>query len=185
MSGMIGRVPTWWQRVPVVVLMVVGAAALAAAHFSEHVLGYAPCPLCLDQREAVWAALIVGAAGLALQRMRPQWKLIAMLGALGVGLAYLYGAWIAGFHSGVEWGIFDPPPTCVGAGGALDLSDPDALLRELQQTSRIPNCADAPFRLAGLSMANMNFILMGALAVAGLWAAWRQWSQYQREARLV
>lgn len=153
----------WLKRHSFWLVMAAGALALAAAHFSEQVLAYAPCPLCLDQREAVWAALLIGAVGWYLHILKVK-PFTLSLALMGVGAAYLYGAWIAGFHSGVEWGIFEPPPSCTGTNDDF-LSNPDNIAAALEGVSSIPSCAAAPFRLVGLSMANANFILMLCLGI--------------------
>ena len=66
------------------------------------------------------------------------------------------------YHSGVEWGIFDPPQSCSAsfegaAGNAASLLDDLA-------TSTPPSCADAAGRFLGLSFAGWNVVAAGILA---------------------
>ena len=52
------------------------ASLLAIAHGFERFGGYAPCLLCLKQREVYWAALGLGAAFMVLVRLPggPRWR---------------------------------------------------------------------------------------------------------------
>jgi len=146
-------------------VLAIGAAASAAliggAHLFERVGGFAPCRLCLDQREAHWTAL--GLALVSLAATRSASASASAIGAAAIGalaLVYAFSAALAGFHAGVEWGFWPGPPTCSGAGAA---GAPGDLLADLQGAKPVVSCSDAPWRLFGTSMAGYN-----ALVSAGL-----------------
>ncbi|MGE0658405.1 MAG: disulfide bond formation protein B, partial [Reyranellaceae bacterium] len=91
-------VSNWLWRSPrhaaLAPLAVSGALLLGALAF-QYVGGLAPCALCLDQRYAHGAALVLGAGGL-LAGGRVGWVLIAL-----AGLAMIVSAGIGAFHVGV------------------------------------------------------------------------------------
>lgn len=138
------------------------AAMLAAAHGWQR-LGYAPCHLCLKQREVYWVALAVAAVGIALQVSRPmigRWPHKVAIAALG--LIFLFGAGLAAFHAGVEWRWWPGPQSCTGTGGAVTLDD---LNQALTGGVRAPMCDVAPWYFLGLSMAGWNAVISLGLSV--------------------
>ncbi len=74
-------------------------AALGAAHAFQTFGGYAPCQLCLRQREVYWGALALAIGGLVLVRL----KLLSpnLLAAL-LGAVFAAGCIVAAFHAGVS-----------------------------------------------------------------------------------
>lgn len=149
------------------VALAASAAMLATAHAFQTFGGLPPCPLCLRQREVHWVA-----AGLALAFM-----VIVRLPGGGswrapscwiLGLVFLVGAGVAGFHAGAEWGFWEAPASCVGSGGV----DAHALQAFLQGAEvRAARCDEAPWVFAGLSMAGWNAVISLALAAASAGAA--------------
>ena len=87
----------WWA----VWALVAAAGMLGAAHGFERFDGLAPCPLCLQQREAYWAAIAVAGPAVI-------WTLISRakgtprLAAFFLFVAFGTGAFIATFHAGGE-----------------------------------------------------------------------------------
>ena len=148
-------------------LVAVTAALLGGALFMEHVMGLAPCPLCLMQR--VWF-MIVGAIALAglTHNSRiliyPLLSLLAALTGAGFSIRQLY--------------LQSLPPDQVPACGApLDylLDGPLAdLLREMTLGSG--NCAEVSWSLVGVSLP--GWALLGFLGLAGLAAL--QWRAARR-----
>jgi disulfide bond formation protein DsbB len=137
--------------------LLTSAAMLATAHAFERFGGFAPCHLCLQQREVYWAAIGVCAVGLALQRfkrLRP-W-ILAIL-----ALVFLAGAAIAIQQAGAEWKFWSAPEGCSGARAAT-AADLAALLSNKPMTT--PRCDEAAWRMFGLSMAGWNALASLALA---------------------
>lgn len=136
----------------------IAALALGGAIASQYVWGLQPCPLCMDQRYALAAALVLSLlASLAVGRG------IGVILAFLAGLAFLVNAGIAGFHSGVElklWGS-----ACAGA--LPSTFDPSALVERLNSGAGVaPRCDDVAWQdpYAGLSMANWNGLISLILA---------------------
>jgi disulfide bond formation protein DsbB len=165
------RVPAVLVRFWPAVAAAVSAAMLATAHVFQS-LGYAPCNLCLKQREVYWGALVLAAVGLALVQVR---RLSPQAVSLALGAVFLAGAVVAAFHAGVEWTWWPGPSTCV-SGGDLGVSASD-LTAILDGNARIkpPACDVAAWRMAGLSMAGWNTLAsLGLAAVSFAVAFGRQ-----------
>lgn len=147
----------------------VSAVLLAAAHLFERVGGLSPCILCLDQREAHWAALGVAAAGLVLARpFKSKLGAAAAVGALA--LVYAVSAGLSFYHTGVEYHFWPGPAICAagGTGGPLDL---DALAAALEGPADAPACDEVQWRLLGVSMAGYNMLISAGLFALTLFAA--------------
>lgn len=149
------------------------ASLLAGAHIFE-AMGYAPCELCLDQREAHWAALAVTLAGLVTALLFKARRVAAA--AIGAtALVYAVSAGLAFYHTGVEFKFWPGPATCSGGGGvdfdALDLTG------SLAVPATGPACSEAAWRAFGISMAGYNFLVSAglfALCMSGAISATRQ-----------
>lgn len=155
-------------RVGGATLMLTVAIILGALAF-EHLGGYAPCPLCLEQRYAYYAAIPVLFIAMALIAEMP--RLAALLFAL-VALAFLANAGLGAYHAGVEWKFWPGPDTC-GTVQALPTSAAD-LLKQME-TAKVVRCDEAALRIAGLSLAGWNVLISLALVAGALRAAFLSW----------
>ena len=156
--------PASGGRVALGALLVAGAMALVVggALAFEHLGGYIPCALCLQQRIPYYAGVPVAllAAGAAWLGRRG----LAMMLLLAVVVLMAYGAYLGAFHSGVEWGWWPGPADCgTTAAGAGSLATDD-LLGALDSV-RPPSCDEAAGRFAGLSFAGWQTIAATGFAV--------------------
>jgi disulfide bond formation protein DsbB len=135
-----------------ITLFLAGAVILTALAF-EHLGGYAPCPLCLMQRYAYYAAIPLLFIAMALVSEMPR---VAAFIFFAVALAFLANAGLGTYHAGVEWKFWPGPDTC-GTAQALP-SNPADLLRGLGET-RVVRCDEAAWTFAGLSMAGWNVLV--------------------------
>jgi len=144
-------------RMQFILLAAGGSAALMLGALAfQHLGGLAPCKLCLWQRWPHVAAILVGAAALAVPG-----RALPLLGML----AALTTAAIAGYHTGVEQGWWQGPSTCTAA-PLGDLSSEAAF--ERMMSAPLVRCDEVPWEMLGLSMASWNMVL--SLGLAGLWA---------------
>lgn len=148
-----------------VVLFGAGAIILAALLF-EHLGGYAPCPLCLQQRYAYYAGIPL--AFIALVALSAEQRRLAAALFLVVALAFLINAGLGVYQSGAEWGWWPGPETC--AGGAGVVSNAGDLLSSLEAT-RVVRCDEASWRFAQLSFAGWNAVLSLILSILAARAA--------------
>ena len=149
-----------------------GGATIAGAWGFELIGGLEPCPLCLEQRWPYYLGVPVALLAAALaSRGRIQaagWLLVvtALLMAWGAGLGV--------YHSGIEWHWWQGPAACSGGSGGIGFSTNVEDLRASLAQGTIPSCADAPWRLFGLSLAGYNALASAGLALvaaAGAWSA--------------
>jgi disulfide bond formation protein DsbB len=153
------------------IALLASAAMLAAAHAVERLLFLAPCPLCYSQRQVYWAAGALALVAIAFNWRGAPPRLQSAMSVL-LGVLFLTGAGIAGYHALVEWGILPAPETCA-ATGRLDVNGD--LWEKLGQRQAIPSCdkVQPPFPILGLSMAGWNFVASTTLAAASFFAASR------------
>ena len=146
----------------------VASCTIAGALFFQYVVGLVPCPLCLDQRNPYYVgiplALLLG--WLARDRRRAT---LVRVGLVVIAAIFAYGAGLAAYHAGVEWGWWQGPVTCAGAaaGGS------GSLLSQMQGTRVVP-CDEVQWRFLGLSLAGYNVLIAGTLALYALFVALRR-----------
>jgi len=139
--------------------LLLALAAIGGAWFSELVLGYRPCMLCLWQRWPYYLAIPLLILALALPHGRAKAALFSLLAFGFIGSAVL-----AGYHAGAEWKFWPGPSGC---GGRLDVA-PQSLdaFRQSLSTARVVLCDEAALRILGLSFAGWN--VLASLGIAGL-----------------
>lgn len=136
----------------------VALATILGAWIFEYA-GYAPCPLCLEQRWAYYAAIPLALLVAVLADKNPP---TAKYGFILLALIWTGSAIFGVYHSGVEWGWWPGPTTCAGdlSGGLPDLTNAPVI-----------RCDEAAIRILGLSLAGWNAIISLALAMLALRAA--------------
>jgi disulfide bond formation protein DsbB len=142
------------------------ATILAALAF-QYIGGYAPCPLCVQQRSAYYAAIPV--LFLALVLAAADRRALASLLFLAVAAGFLANAGLGIFHAGVEWKFWAGPDTCAGTSQTLSTSAKELI--ERIENARVVRCDEAPWRLFGLSFAGWNVAISLLLALGAAAAA--------------
>ena len=147
-----------------VVLAVATVTILAALGF-EYLGGYAPCPLCLEERYAYYFA--VPASTLALFLARGDRIGLARILLLLIALVFLANMAAGIYHAGVEWKWWAGPSECSGGfelqwgeGGIVD--------------TPIIRCDEASWRFLGLSFAGWNAVASAFLATVAAFGASRK-----------
>ena len=145
------------------------ALMLAIAHAFETFGGYAPCTLCLRQREVYWLAGSVAIVGLVVEQLSPLKRWVWLFQAT-LALTFALGMAVAVYHSGAEWKFWPGPTTCASTGASVTL---DSLTAIANGTAKIkpPACDEAAWRFLGLSMAGWNALISLELAVLSALAA--------------
>lgn len=162
------KLPLDRARWPIIALLAC-AAMLGAAHAFERFLLLAPCPLCMTQRHVYWAAGALALVAIVLKWRGAGERFLAAM-CLLLGVAFLVGAGVAGYHTLVEWGVLPAPATCTA--GSVDLSGD--LWERLGKPLAVPSCAEAQWHFAGLSMAGWNTLVSLGLAALSAVSALRQ-----------
>lgn len=144
------------------VLILVASATILAALAFEHMGGFAPCPLCLQQRWAYYGGIPLALVALLLARAGRGPAARAVLGLFA--LVFLFNAGLGVYHAGVEWQLWPGPASC---GTVQEIATGN--LMEALKTTRVVACDQAPWRFLGLSFAGWNAVVSAGLAVlAGL-----------------
>ena len=147
------------------IVAVVGLAAIGGFFFFQYVMGYQPCPLCLQERLAYYTAVPL-AALLWVGASHGAARKVLLLGFLVIAGIMLWNTGLAGYHAGVEWKFWPGPQDCSGPINSFG----NNLLKSLQNISLV-RCDQAPFRFLGLSLAGYDTLLSLGLALVALWGA--------------
>ncbi len=159
------------QRNTAVYLTLAMAAVVGTALGFEHLGGYIPCKLCLEQRIPYYVGVPLMALATLLASLRrpaPVTRLLLLAGALLMA----WGLFLAVRHSGVEWGWWAGPTDCgaviapADSGGKGVLDSIDAYVP--------PACDKAALRVLGLSFAGWNVVASLILMVVALRGALSQ-----------
>jgi len=152
-------------------LAVAMAIVVGSALGFEHIGGYIPCALCLEQRIPYYiGAPLMLVAAIVSKAGGPSWAVRGLL-AIG-GLLMLYGLVLGVYHSGVEWQWWDGPASCATSADAVT-KDAGSLLGDLS-SKKPPSCDAAALRVLGLSFAGWNVLASAVLAAIAFHAASRK-----------
>lgn len=149
------------MRVVLVLCALVSFLFLAVALVSQYGFGLHPCDLCIYQRIPYAIILILALFGVFLVKNRRVRYIIAVVCAL----LFLTDAGIAGYHAGVEAGIFKGPDSCSSDGGGGQTIEE---IRAAIMNAPLVTCSQAMAYFMGLSMAAWNMIaaLLSFLALS-------------------
>lgn len=156
------------DKLATAVAFALGLAAILGALGSQVFGGLQPCELCLEQRLPYYWGLPILALVLILWNRLPLpvWYLAMTI----VAALFAWGAWLGGYHSGVEWGFWPGPTACTGVGNALSMD----MLNDLQP---VIGCDVVQFRFLGISLAGYNALIslaIVALLVSAMVFQWRR-----------
>ena len=137
------------------------ALVVGTALAFEHIGGYIPCKLCLEQRTPYYIGTPLML--LAARSSHMKWPTCLTRGLLAIGgLLMAYGMVTAIYHAGVEWTWWAGPTDCTAAATNVTTNAND-LLGDLNAL-KPPSCDKAAVRIFGISMAGWNvpasFVLM-------------------------
>jgi disulfide bond formation protein DsbB len=144
------------------ILFAVALATIMTAHAFETIGGYAPCPLCLQQRYAYYFG--VPASAIAFFAARAEAAGIARILLLLIALAFLANAVVGVYHAGVEWKWWEGPATCAGG---FDLTWGEGGIVD----TPVIRCDEASWRFLFLSFAGWNAVVSAVLAAVAAWGA--------------
>ena len=148
-------------------VIIASAAALIVALTAQYGFGMRPCVLCLAQRVPFGVAALLGLVTLLSPAMGGVWcrRLLVL-----AGLAFLINTGIAAYHVGVEHHLWTFP-VCAGGsvGGHIDVHN---LAASMSVPTVVP-CDQPAWSWHGLTMAGINVLYSGALALITLTAALR------------
>jgi disulfide bond formation protein DsbB len=145
------------DRLTTAILLLGPAGLLGGALAFEYIGGLVPCEMCLWQRWALAAALVLALLGWATGHARALLALAA--------LAIVCGGGIAIFHVGVEqhwWQGITKCAASLSSGSATDIME-QILAQPLVR------CDAIPWSLFGISMAGWNAMVSILIGGSALW----------------
>lgn len=159
-------------RTGAAVLLLAIGVILAALAF-EHIGGYAPCPLCLQQRYAYYAG--IPALFLALVLHAAERRMLAAVVFAVIAAGFLANAGLGTYHAGAEWKLWAGPDTCAAPTSRLSLKAGDLLNPGTRMS--VVRCDEAAWRLFGISFAGWNVLISLLLAYGSAVAARQAWGR--------
>lgn len=138
---------------------------ILTAHAFEQFGGYAPCPLCLQERYAYYFAVV--AAVVAFLAARGNGIGFARLVLVLIAIGFLINSGLGLYHAGAEWKWWSGPDTC---GGEFDLTWGEGGIND----TPVIRCDEASWRFVGLSFAGWNAVVSAFLAGIAAFGATRR-----------
>ncbi|MCT8989701.1 disulfide bond formation protein B [Chelativorans sp. SCAU2101] len=145
------------------------AATVGTALGFQHLGGFIPCKLCLEQRVPYYIGvpvMILAAISAALRGPAILTRGLLLAG----GILMLWGLGLGSYHAGVEWGWWEGPADC---GAVAPSSGSGSLLDQLNAVVP-PSCNEAAGRFLGLSFAGWNVVASAILAAIALRGAFKK-----------
>ena len=141
------------------VAFVLGLAAILGALAFQFIGGLYPCELCLTQRWPYFIGLPLLALALTVWTKLTTAIRVGLMGIVAV--LFAWGAWVGGYHAGVEWGWWPGPQSCTGVGDdAISLD----MLSDMSDVRIVP-CDAIQWELLGISLAGFNALISAAIVV--------------------
>ena len=145
------------------VIFAITISVIAVALAFEHLGGYRPCELCLQQRWAYYFAIPAAAFAIVFAVRDTDFRISAAHILIGlVALAFLANTVLGIYHAGAEWKFWPGPSTCGGADG---VGTSASGLLERMKTARVIRCDEAAWRFLGISFAGYNALISAFLAL--------------------
>ena len=121
--------------------------SLLIALYIEFYLGHSPCKLCVYQRIPYLLTIFITLLGINYYK-----NLIWLYFLL---ISFFSSLLLSGYHFGIEQEIFSEFSGCTG--NLINITDKNELLKLLN--SEVNSCKNVDFRILGLSLATINFLL--------------------------
>ena len=136
-----------------IIVFAISFFSLAAAIYIEYILGFKPCLLCIYQRIPYAIALLTSLTAFFVGNKN---ILLIIL-----GLTFLAGILLSGYHVSIEKGFIEPIFSCTGE--SIEALEKEEILKSLNNIK--PDCKDVNFSIFGISLATLNFIISFVLTV--------------------
>ncbi len=130
-----------------ITIFVISIFSLLTALFIEFFLGYSPCKLCVYQRIPYLIAIFITFLGVSYYK-NLIWLYVLLI-------IFFSNFILSGYHFGIEQEIFSEFSGCTS--NSLNITDKNELLKSLN--SEVNSCKNVDFRIFGLSLATINFLL--------------------------
>ena len=136
-----------------IIILTLSFFSLIAALYVEYILGFKPCILCVYQRIPYAIAILISLIAFFIGNRN---ILLIIL-----GLTFLSGILLSGYHASIEKGIIEPLFSCTGEN--IKALEKEEILKSLNNIQ--PDCKDVDFSIFGVSLATLNFIISFVLTI--------------------
>ena len=136
-----------------IIIFTLSFFSLAAALYIEYILGFKQCILCVYQRIPYAIAILISLTAFFIGNRN---ILLIIL-----GLTFLSGILLSGYHVSIEKGIIEPLFSCTGEN--IKSLEKEEILKSLNNIQG--DCRDVDFSIFGVSLATLNFIISFVLTI--------------------
>ena len=136
-----------------IIILTLSFFSLIAALYVEYILGFKPCILCVYQRIPYAIAILISLFAFFIGNRN---ILLIIL-----GLTFLTGILLSGYHVSIEKGVIEPLFSCTGEN--IKALEKEEILKSLNNIQ--PDCKDVDFSIFGVSLATLNFIISFVLTM--------------------
>ena len=143
----------------------IGLVVIASALVLQHGFGYAPCPLCLEQRWPYYVGVPIAFILAFVGDRLPAKIMVAAL--LLLTALFIYGCGLGIYQAGAEWNYWLGPANCAAGNIGSNPANVGGLLDAID-TSTVVSCTNPSLRIAGLSLAGWNAIVMAVMVLITL-----------------
>ena len=140
--------------------------ALASAFVAEFYFDFAPCEMCLKQREPYY---VIISGFILITIIKWQHRIWFYL---GVQLISIYGLFYSIWHVGIENKLLSGPAGC---SGGLNITNNTSSLKEQILSKPVINCEDVTWSIYGLSAATINSLLLFLIFITNAIYIWNNY----------
>ena len=121
-----------------IIILTLSFFSLIAALYVEYILGFKPCMLCIYQRIPYAIAILIS-------------LIVFFIGNRNIlliilGLTFLSGILLSGYHVSIEKGVIEPVFSCTGEN--IKALEKEEILKSLNNIQ--PDCKDVDFSIFGV-----------------------------------
>ncbi|MEP7031455.1 MAG: disulfide bond formation protein B [Pseudolabrys sp.] len=158
------------------IVALIGALTICGFFYFEYVLGYPPCPLCLEQRNAFYVCVPLAALLMVGGNVGAN-KKVLVAGFVVIAGIMLWNTGLSIYHAGVEWKLWAGPNDC--SGPIDNLGSAGNMLKKLQSI-RVVRCDEAAWRFLGISLAGYDVLVSLFIAATAAWGAMHAFARPSR-----
>ena len=135
------------------IILIISTLSLLIALYIEFFLGFNPCKLCVYQRVPFLIAIFISFLGISFSK-NLVWLYVLLI-------TFVSNFILSGYHFGIEQEIFNEFSGCTS--DSLNITDKNELLKLLNSNTN--SCKNVDFRIFGLSLATINFLLSSVIII--------------------
>ncbi|MGN8114749.1 disulfide bond formation protein B [Labrys sp. 22185] len=143
----------------------IGLVVIVSALVLQHGFGYAPCPLCLEQRWPYYIGVPIAFILAFIGDRLPRKVIAAAL--LLLAILFAYGCGLGIYQAGAEWEYWLGPANCAAGNIGSNPANVGGLLDAID-SSTVVSCTNPSLRILGLSLAGWNAIVMAVMVLISL-----------------